>query len=287
MKCEFCSEQCNGLTELCNHITSKHSELFPNKIDRGNCCDICYTSFESKENKMKHTVENHSTDSFYEKLVADISGVCYLCKMTISPLEMEKHLKTVHSAPVIKVSNINDTEVIEIKDDIKSNVTKPKLNSKNTKCDNCDFRSISVRSLELHKNKSHTPLLNCEQCDKKFSKIAMLKHHKSNSHEQENKCNSGEFHAKSLKFLNLHKAAKHLNIPLVKGMGIKRDASIKSQKSEKKVKLSQSPNKVDKKEEVITESSDDEELPFAEPKPWSEIPWVNSDKVPMGLSIKG
>ena len=33
--------------------------------------------------------------------------------------------------------------------------------------------------------------------------------------------------------------------------------------------------------------SSDEELSFEEPKPWNEVPWVNSDNEPMGLSIKG
>ena len=69
-------------------------------------------------------------------------------------------------------------------------------------------------------------------------------------------------------------------------MGIKRDASLGAQKPEKKVKLTQSPKKVDHKEEAVIESSD-EELSFEEPKPWNEVPWVNSDNEPMGLSIKG
>ena len=84
---------------------------------------------------------------------------------------MKKHFSTVHSgleAPVIKVSNINDAEVIEIEEDIKSNEPNTKLNSKNTKCDKCDFKSISLRSLEIHKKKSHAPLLYCDLCDKRF-----------------------------------------------------------------------------------------------------------------------
>ena len=79
----------------------------------------------------RHMPENHSPDSFYEKLMEDISGMCRLCKMTISPLEMEKHLKTIHSvpeAPVINLSNIIDHEVIEIKEDIKSSEPNPKVN---------------------------------------------------------------------------------------------------------------------------------------------------------------
>ena len=71
-------------------------------------------------------------------------------------------------------------------------------------------------------------MFSCDECDKKFKVEAGLHHHKINTHQSKFECEVCDFKAKNLKFLNLHKANKHTSIPLVKGSGIKRDASIKT-----------------------------------------------------------
>ena len=70
-------------------------------------------------------------------------------------------------------------------------------------------------------------------------------------------------------------------------MGIKRDASIKSKANAppKRAKLNISPGKQEEIE-ALTESSDDE-IEFEEPMPWTEHPWLNSDKEVLGVTIKG
>ena len=41
MKCHYCDEICYCLKAMCQHIGSKHSELFPERPDRGNQCPMC------------------------------------------------------------------------------------------------------------------------------------------------------------------------------------------------------------------------------------------------------
>ena len=147
---------------------------------------------------------------------------------------------------------------------------------------------MSVRSLDIHKKRVHYKRFSCDQCDKSFANPDTLEHHKNNTHISKFKCNICGFEAKNLKFLNLHKGAKHTTIPLVKGMGMKRDTSTKNKVPSKKAKLSLSPNtEKEGGNKVCTSESSSEESDFEEPKPWSEVPWVNSDKVVAGISIKG
>ena len=39
LKCDYCSEDFEGLKKLCKHISHDHRELFPKR--RGNQCYIC------------------------------------------------------------------------------------------------------------------------------------------------------------------------------------------------------------------------------------------------------
>ena len=131
-------------------------------------------------------------------------------------------------------------------------------------------------------------LYDCKLCNKKFSRKANLEHHSLISHKVKFVCEFCDFEAQNQKFLNLHKALKHTTIPLVKGMGIKRDASVKSKVSIKRAKLNLTPEKkIEVEEKETTTESSDEEIEFQEPKPWNEVPWVNSDNVAQGNSIKG
>ena len=85
----------------------------------------------------------------------------------------------------------------------------------------------------------------------------------------------------------MHNANKHISIPLVKGSGRKRDASVKSKSkvSPKRAKLNlSSQNSVPK--ETVSGSSENE-LSFEEPKPWTQEPWLNSDREVIGVNLKG
>ena len=118
IKCDFCSDVCIGLKEICRHISYKHGELFPKKHDNLDECNICYTKFESKDQMNSHKNEKHSPDSFYEKLVEDISGHCQVCNKSFIPSEMEEHFKNVH-----KVDNgQGDIEVKDLIEDVLNNV---------------------------------------------------------------------------------------------------------------------------------------------------------------------
>ena len=112
-----------------------------------------------------------------------------------------------------------------------------------------------MRSVDIHKIRAHAPTFDCNECEKKFTKVETLNNHKNKSHKVGFKCDICEFMAVNKKFLNLHKEAKHSTIPLVKGMGMKRDASIKTNKPDKRAKIHTSPNKVEEKEEGCDESS--------------------------------
>ena len=76
LKCDYCEYWCSELMELCKHISTEHEEMFPKKDAMENKCDMCYTQFSSKEKFLIHMKEMHSPESFYEKIVEDISGEC-------------------------------------------------------------------------------------------------------------------------------------------------------------------------------------------------------------------
>ena len=76
LKCDYCGYVCSELMKLCKHISSKHSELFPSKNKTDIKCDMCYIEYDTKEEVIYHMKEKHSPDSFYEKIVEDISGEC-------------------------------------------------------------------------------------------------------------------------------------------------------------------------------------------------------------------
>ena len=71
LKCDYCNEDFDGLKNLCKHISHWHSELFPKR--RGNQCYICSKIFSSIEETTRHMDENHSPDSFYEKIIEDVA----------------------------------------------------------------------------------------------------------------------------------------------------------------------------------------------------------------------
>ena len=97
LKCEYCAMECHDMMELCIHISSKHKEMFQKKPELGTSCEICYDVFNSNEQVTKHMNEKHSPDSFYEKLVEDISGLCRVCGGSFSPSEMVEHFQ-IHKA---------------------------------------------------------------------------------------------------------------------------------------------------------------------------------------------
>ena len=75
LQCDYCIEKFDGLKRLCKHIGNSHSELFPKR--RGNQCYICSKIFGSIEETTNHMDESHSPDSFYEKIVEDMSAIKY------------------------------------------------------------------------------------------------------------------------------------------------------------------------------------------------------------------
>ena len=58
---------------------------------------MCYTQFENEDKVNAHMNEKHSPESFYEKLVEDISGCCRICKKSCIPSEIEEHCKNEHN----------------------------------------------------------------------------------------------------------------------------------------------------------------------------------------------
>ena len=191
--------------------------MFPKKPTEELECDLSFKKFENHEEISKHKQNQHCPDSFYEKLVEDISVSCSVCKKYFCMVEIEDHMKSEH--------NPNEKSgLVRVRVNTYQRVPNPKPKLKSgtpNNCDQCAYMAISLRSLELHKNKVHAALHSCDECDKKFSEKDSLKHHKLNIHAVEFKCSECEFVARNLKFLNLHKATKHTSIPLVKGMGMK------------------------------------------------------------------
>ena len=97
LKCDYCGFMCPKLMNLCKHISKEHSEMFPKRENMENKCDMCYLQFESKEEVTRHMTKKHSPDSFYEKIVEDISGECRVCKKEVCSSKMEDHFRKLHS----------------------------------------------------------------------------------------------------------------------------------------------------------------------------------------------
>ena len=208
MKCLYCDDICDGLKAMCKHIGSKHSELFPERPDRGNQCPMCYFKFNTGEQVKKHMDESHSPDSFYEKLVEEISGVCSKCNKNVYPGVMEDHIKTDHNQADIPtvIPTINDSVKTKIKVTDNAKVVK---GSTNTKCNLCAYISISERSLDLHLKRVHAKMFECDECDKRFKEEAGLHHHKTSSHKSSFECEDCDFKAKNLKSQSSHSKLSH------------------------------------------------------------------------------
>ena len=58
---------------------------------------MCHTQFNNKEEVNQHINEKHSPNSFYEKLVEEISGTCQLCQKSFNPCDMKAHINSAHN----------------------------------------------------------------------------------------------------------------------------------------------------------------------------------------------
>ena len=74
LPCDYCDEIYIGLKNFCKHMSSKHSQFFSKRSNQDNKCYICYIKLASSEEMSTHMEESHSPDSFYEKLIEEISG---------------------------------------------------------------------------------------------------------------------------------------------------------------------------------------------------------------------
>ena len=79
---------------------------------------MCYTMLDNKEEMNKHMNEKHSPDSFYEKLVEDISGTCWICLKSFIPSGLDAHIKSEHN---ICKNNV-DGEVESVIEDVLNKV---------------------------------------------------------------------------------------------------------------------------------------------------------------------
>ena len=82
--------------------------MFPKVSEQRTNCEICYEISNSKEGVTKHMNEKHSPDSFYEKIVEAISGVCRVCGKSFRPAEIGEHFRLRH-----KTENIKNTVQVE------------------------------------------------------------------------------------------------------------------------------------------------------------------------------
>ena len=108
LKCDYCGYTCSELMNLCKHISTEHSEMFRKKDSMEDKCDMCYLQFDSREKVTSHMNDNHSPESFYAKIVEDISGECRICKKYISFSEMESHFQIVHKEVLTENSHAQD-----------------------------------------------------------------------------------------------------------------------------------------------------------------------------------
>ena len=76
--------------------STEHSEMFSKKTAIIIDCNVCYQKFGKPEEVAKHKEEQHSPNSFYEKLVDEMSGRCSVCKKTFGIKDIEDHIKIEH-----------------------------------------------------------------------------------------------------------------------------------------------------------------------------------------------
>ena len=57
---------------------------------------MCFKTFSSVNEVTNHMDKKHSPDSFYKKLVEEISGACRKCSEKVSPTDIEDHFKNAH-----------------------------------------------------------------------------------------------------------------------------------------------------------------------------------------------
>ena len=182
IKCEFCNKICDGLMNLCSHISCTHAELFPKMPNRGNCCDMCFARFENSEELDKHKLDIHSPDSFYEKLVEDISGECRICKKIVNQNELENHFKSEHISYIETRSKpkVKDDEVCFVLEEVLDKVIELSDNDEEDEIESVEEDEINIEydySIEKSKGdesfKGKKPLF--VQAVKAFKQLLMEK----------------------------------------------------------------------------------------------------------------
>ena len=77
------------------------------------------------------------------------------------------------------------------------------------KCEECDFKSESKRSIRMHKSKLHEPpLLSCTECNIKVKSKETLKYHRERKHKKFT-CENCDFTANTARNLKIHREKQH------------------------------------------------------------------------------
>ena len=104
-------------------------------------------------------------------------------------------------------------EIIEIVKEEPQNMFDSQDTMKSTleelKCEECDFKSESKRSIRMHKSKLHEPpLLSCTECNIKVKSKETLKYHRERKHKKFT-CENCDFTANTARNLKIHREKQH------------------------------------------------------------------------------
>lgn len=184
LKCNKCSENCNNLTDLIEHLKSKHEislrgtehYLVPYKLQDGGPyqCQLCDEKLKSY---MKLSIH---MNSHFPNNVCEICGQSFMNRRSLSMhVQCQHKEKKCTKCPAVFLTNGSRIKHLRQAHGIR--------NAKRY-CNLCNKHFPYAYMVEEHKIKEHgfkRPICNCPECGKTFSKPLNLKTHIRSVHRKE------------------------------------------------------------------------------------------------------
>lgn len=188
LKCNICSEKCNDLTDLRNHLKNKHSILFhgadhyliPYNIQNGFQCVLCDSKFNSYLRLSIHMNIHYS------------NHVCEICGHSfINRLSLRGHVNSMHKQ---KNCTLCPAVFLNHSSKIKHLRIAHKINNSRRHCLLCKKSFRYTYLLQEHKIQEHgfkRQISSCPECGKTFGSSTNLKIHIRSVHikERNHPCN--------------------------------------------------------------------------------------------------
>jgi len=209
--CKFCEKNLVSMEGLRRHELHYHSEKYDENAQLL-YCDQCEFQSYGKYQLKRHIHSVHSKE--------ENSDQCPYCEYTgKSRQRVLRHIKTVHEGQKVKRSLTSQCDMCEYRCSGPSKLAlhmgaKHGINGELFYCDQCDFTSNYITSVNNHKKWKHDgEVYSCSYCDFTTRFKQFLQNHIDNKHLGiKHNCDECDYAGASAQCLISHKNSQHLGI---------------------------------------------------------------------------